>query len=135
MIAFWSDITDEGRHKFHEWHNREHSPERVKISGFLRTRSYRAERGAGRPAYLTLYEVTGAEVPSGPDYLAKLKAPTPWGTKSVHVFRDTARSRCSTEWSSGAGSGGLISTLRLDCGPHDETGRADLGSSRAKIAE
>lgn len=159
VVAIWNDITDEGRDNFYEWHNREHIPERVGIRGFLRGRRYRAEPGDGQPAYFTLYEVTDTEVLSGPDYLARLNAPTQWTTDSVRHFRNTARSLCATEWSHGAGSGGFIVTLRFDCDPvHDEPlmrrltdelhrllgqagiaaahiCRADLAASRAKTAE
>ena len=158
VVAIWNDITDEGRDNFYEWHNREHIPERVGIRGFLRGRRYRAEPGDGQPAYFTLYEVTGTDVLSGPDYLARLNAPTQWTTDSVRHFRNTARSLCATEWSHGAGSGGFIATLRFDCDPvHDESlmrrltdhlhrllgqpgiaaahiCRADLAASRAKTA-
>lgn len=159
VVAIWNDITEEGRDNFYEWHNREHIPERVGIRGFLRGRRYKAEAGDGRPAYFTLYEVAGADVLSGPDYLARLNAPTPWTNESVRHFRNTARSLCATEWSHGAGSGGYIATLRFDCEPvHDEAlmrrlveamqgllgeaaivaahiCRADLAASRAKTAE
>jgi hypothetical protein len=159
IVAIWNDITDEGRDNFYEWHNREHIPERVGIRGFLRGRRYRAEPGDGQPAYFTLYEVTDTDVLSGPEYLARLNAPTPWTTDSVRHFRNTARSLCGIEWTRGAGSGGFIATLRFDCDPaHDESVlrrlteafdrllgeaaivathvcRADLTASRAKTAE
>lgn len=115
VIAIWNDITDEGRANFYEWHDREHIPERVGIPGFLRGRRYIAL--SGTPEYFTLYEVHNKSVLTGPDYLARLNSPTEWTTRSVQHFRNTSRSLCDVELSLGAGSGGLIGTIRFDCDP------------------
>jgi hypothetical protein len=115
VIAIWNDITEEGRANFYEWHDREHIPERVGIPGFLRGRRYIAL--SGTPEYFTLYEVKGRSVLTGPDYLARLNSPTEWTTRSVQHFRNTSRSLCDVELSLGAGSGGVIGTIRFDCEP------------------
>jgi hypothetical protein len=158
VIAIWNDITDEGRANFYEWHNREHIPERVAIPGFLRGRRYVAIEGA--PEYFTLYEVTNADVLSSEAYLARLNAPTEWTSRSVQHFRNTARSLCRTDHSTGIGSGGYLGTLRFDCAPERDAalleriiaklfpaiaaspaivgahvGRADTTASTAKTAE
>lgn len=115
VIAIWNDITEEGRANFYEWHDREHIPERVGIPGFLRGRRYIAL--SGTPEYFTFYEVRDRSVLTGPDYLARLNSPTEWSTRSVQHFRNTSRSLCDVEVSLGAGSGGVIGTIRFDCEP------------------
>lgn len=157
MVAIWNDMTAEGRDNFTEWHNREHIPERLGIDGFLRGRRYIATTGT--PEYFTLYEVRDTDVLAGAPYLARLNNPTPWTTRSVAHFRNVARSLCRTDISSGAGSGGLLATLRFDCPTQHDTAlmswltatladlarrpgiaahhvcRADLAVSTAKTAE
>ena len=113
IIAIWNDITDEGRANFYEWHDREHIPERVGISGFLRGRRYIAVKGT--PEYFTLYEVADKSVLTGEDYTTRLNNPTEWTTRSVQHFRSTSRSLCDVRLSLGAGSGGFIGTIRFDC--------------------
>jgi len=120
VIAIWNDITDAGRENFYQWHEREHIPERVAITGFLRGRRYIALSGA--PAFYTLYEVRDRTVLSSPAYLERLNSPTEWTTRSVAHFRNTSRSLCDAVYSSGSGSGGVIGTIRFDCDPaHDAT--------------
>lgn len=158
FVAIWNDITDEGRSNFHEWHNREHIPERLGVPGFLRGRRYVAV--AGSPRYFTLYEVAEAAVLSSEAYLARLNAPTAWTTRSVAHFRNAARSLCRTDVSLGIGSGGFIAACGFDCDPGDDeallnrlaastlpqlvrsadivaahVGRADLAASRITTAE
>jgi hypothetical protein len=116
-----NDITDEGRENFYEWHDREHIPERVGISGFLRGRRYIAL--SGTPEYFTLYEVRDRSVLTAPDYLGRLNNPTEWTSRAVQHFRNTSRSLCDVEASMGKGSGGLIGTIRFDC---DLEGDADI---------
>ncbi len=120
VIAIWNDITDEGRANFYEWHDREHIPERVGTTGFLRGRRYIAL--SGTPEYFTLYEVQDRAVLTAPEYLARLNSPTEWTTRSVKHFLNTSRSLCDVELSLGAGSGGVIGTIRFECDPkHDAT--------------
>jgi hypothetical protein len=132
VIAIWNDITEEGRANFYEWHDREHIPERVGIPGFLRGRRYIAL--SGTPEYFTLYEVKDRSVLTGPDYLARLNSPTEWTTRSVQHFRNTSRSLCDVELSLGAGSGGVIGTIRFDCEPGLDTDILDK-LSRSTLPE
>ena len=91
-VAIWHDIAPEGREAFYAWHGREHMPERVGIPGFLRGRRYVALRGA--PEFFNLYETRSPAVVSGPDYLARLNAPTPWTLASVQ-HSATSPGRCA----------------------------------------
>ena len=109
-VAIWHDIAPEGRSAFYAWHGREHMPERVGIPGFLRGRRYVAIDGA--PEFFNLYETATRETVSGPDYLARLNAPTAWTSATIPHFRDVARSLCEVAVSVGEGQGGLIATFR-----------------------
>lgn len=111
-VAIWHDIAAEGREDFYAWHGSEHMPERAAIPGFLRGRRYVAIDG--RPEYFNLYETASTEVLSGPEYLARLNAPTPWTVSAVKHFRDVARSLCEVSASFGRGQGGLVATFRYD---------------------
>jgi hypothetical protein len=110
-VAIWHDLLPEARDDFHEWHNREHMPERVGIPGFRRGRRYVAISGA--PEYFNLYEADSPETLGGQDYLTRLNAPTPWTSRVVPSFRNVSRSICRVAWTQGVGSGGVMLTLRF----------------------
>jgi hypothetical protein len=112
VVAIWNGIRAEGREEFYEWHNREHMPERVGIPGFLRGRRYVAVDA--HPEFFTLYETASVAVLSGPDYLARLNAPTEWTRRATAHFTDTARSLCRVAISIGPGAGGWMLTWRYD---------------------
>jgi len=119
VVAIWNGIRPEARHEFYEWHSREHMPERAAVPGFRRGRRLIAERG--RPEWFTLYEVDRIETLAGPDYLARLNAPTEWTRRVVPSFTDVTRSLCRVMRSTGTGVGGYMATLRCDAAP----GRSD----------
>ena len=75
-VCIWHDLLPEARDDFHQWHNREHMPERVGIPGFRRGRRYVAV--GSTPEYFNLYEADSPEVLGGQDYLNRLNAPTEW---------------------------------------------------------
>jgi hypothetical protein len=109
-VAIWHDIAPEGRGEFYAWHGHQHMPERTGIPGFLRGRRYVAIDGA--PEFFNLYETVSRATVAGPDYLARLNAPTPWTTATVRHFRSVARSLCEVAASFGDGQGGLMATFR-----------------------
>ena len=110
-VAIWHDLVPAARDEFHEWHNREHMPERVGIPGFHRGRRY-AVIGAG-PEYFNLYEAASLETLAGADYLNRLNAPTAWTQRVVPSFRNVARAICRVAFTHGVGSGGVMLTLRF----------------------
>jgi hypothetical protein len=112
IVAIWHDLLPEARDEFYEWHGREHMPERLDIPGFRRGRRYVALQGA--PEFFNLYEADDAQVVSGPDYLARLNAPTPWTQRVVPSFRNVARGVGSVLFSGGVGQGAVMLTLRFD---------------------
>ncbi len=112
MIAIWNGVTPAARDDIYEWHNREHMPERVGISGFRRGRRYRAIEADVE--FFTLYETDTPLVHTGSDYIARLNDPTPWTRRSIAGFIDTSRSLCRVAASFGTGQGGLLVTYRYD---------------------
>ncbi len=109
-VAIWHDIAAEGRAEFYAWHGREHMPERTAIPGFLLGRRYVAVDG--EPEFFNLYETVSHLTLAGPDYLARLNAPTAWTVATVKHFRNVARSLCHVAASLGEGQGGLMATFR-----------------------
>jgi hypothetical protein len=126
-VAIWHDIAPEGRATFYAWHGEEHMPERAGIPGFLRGRRYVAV--AAEPEFFNLYETVSPRTVTGPEYLARLNAPTPWTKATVAHFRGVARSLCTVAASFGEGQGGLIATFRYAI---DD---ANAGAHRLRMAQ
>ena len=117
-VCIWHDLLPEARDDFHQWHNREHMPERVGIPGFRRGRRYVAVAST-TPEYFNLYEADSPEVLGGQDYLNRLNAPTEWTRRVVPSFRNVSRSICRVVYTDGVGQGGFMLTQRFDVGEHD----------------
>jgi hypothetical protein len=111
IVAIWHDIVLEAQPEFYEWHNREHMPERMGISGFRRGRRYTAIHG--RPQFFCFYEGDDLGVIAGPAYLERLNNPSEWTRKMMPHFRNMSRSVCNLRYSEGSGEGGFIATLRF----------------------
>ena len=118
-VCIWHDLLPDARDDFHQWHNREHMPERVGIPGFRRGRRYVAI--SGTPEYFNLYEADSAEVLGGQDYLNRLNAPTEWTRQVVPSFRNVSRSICRVVYTQGVGQGAFILTQRFDVGERDRS--------------
>jgi hypothetical protein len=89
LMAFWARIEESYLDRFRQWHNSEHMPERVSIPGFLAGQRYLGH-GTGN-FFLMMYETRDPGVLGGPDYLARLNAPTAWTRESLPHFREPAR--------------------------------------------
>jgi hypothetical protein len=111
-VCIWHDLAPEATDEFYQWHNREHMPERIGITGFLRGRRYIAVAGA--PAYFNLYEAENTDVLGGKDYLERLNRPTAWTRRVVPSFRRVSRSICRVAFSEGVGEGGFMLTQRFE---------------------
>ena len=118
-VCIWHDLLPEARDDFHQWHNREHMPERVGIPGFRRGRRYVAI--AGTPEYFNLYEADSAEVLGGQDYLNRLNAPTEWTRQVVPSFRNVSRSISRVVYTHGVGQGAFMLTLRFEVAQSDRS--------------
>ena len=125
-VAIWHDVAPEGIDEFYAWHGHEHMSERVSIPGFLRGRRYIAHRGDLQ--YFNLYEARAYEAVTGPDYQARLNAPTPWTLAAVKHFRRVARSICRVAATFGDGQGGLVATWRYDVSPDKSSVHTEIMS-------
>ena len=93
-LAIWSDLTPQDETDWAHWITREHAAERVGINGFLACRIFRA-LGVAVNRYFILYELENERVVGGPDYLARLNAPTPWSRRSKISATVSTRSATS----------------------------------------
>jgi len=134
FIIMWHDITPQGDDDYHQWHTRQHMPERLDHAGFRRSRRG-VNRGLGRQAYFTLYE--GDELASfvADDYAQSLNFPTPWTQSIAPHFRNFLRMACEVLETGGRGvGGGLVSLrLRLPTGMDEAAGQAALAPALAAI--
>ncbi|NOJ43807.1 hypothetical protein [Bradyrhizobium australiense] len=115
-LAIWSDLTPQDETDWAHWITREHAAERVGINGFLACRIFRA-LCASVNRYFILYELEDERVVGGPDYLARLNAPTPWSQRIMPRLRNFARGGGRVAASAGTGQGGIVAPLRLDTVP------------------
>lgn len=111
VLAIWNGIAAGYEGEFLEWHVKEHIPERVGVTGFLRGRRYFSVDGT--PAYFNFYETETYQVLSSEPYLARLNDPTPWTRKVVSNFKDTSRTICDVAHSAGRGVAAWIETIQL----------------------
>ena len=133
VVAIWNGIAPEGRATFYDWHVHEHIPERVGIPGFLRGRRFVTAGPDTAPEFFTLYEVTGPEVLTGPDYLARLNAPTAWTRQATAQFRDTTRAAAAVRASHGPGAGGMLLSLRFEAPEAAAAALGDLVAAAARL--
>jgi hypothetical protein len=114
FLGLWHDIeAGEAEAEYHEWHTREHMPERVSLPGFLRARRG-VDWNLAHQRYLTVYEGATLEAFRSPEYLERLNRPTAWSSKMAPHFRNFLRVACETVSTTGLGAGGAMATLRLD---------------------
>ena len=118
-VIVWNDITAELREDFFEWHPRQHMPERLAISGFLRGRRCIAVDASVE--FLTLYEVSGIEVLDSDAYRTRLANPTAWSLKVMPGFRNNVRGGCRVVYTRGPVMGGFVLTLRIEAADADRT--------------
>jgi len=115
-LAIWSDLAPEVETDWAHWITREHAEERVGINGFLACRIFRA-LGTAVNRYFILYELADENVVGGPDYLARLNAPTPWSQRVMPKLGNFARGGGRIAASAGLGQGGIVAPVRLDAAP------------------
>jgi hypothetical protein len=115
-LAIWSDLAPQDQTDWAHWITREHALERVGVPGFLACRIFRA-LGTAVNRYFILYELEDERVVGGPDYLARLNAPTPWSQRIMPLLGNFARGGGRIAASAGVGQGGIVAPLRLDAVP------------------
>lgn len=116
FLAIWSDLAPQDETDWIHWITREHAAERVNIDGFLACRIFRA-LGVTANRYFILYDLESPEVVGGPQYLARLDAPTPWTQRIMGRVRKFARGGGRVLASAGSGEGGILAVLPLDASP------------------
>jgi len=132
FLAVWNDAPAELEDEFNVWYMREHMPERVAVPGFLGGRRYIAwERSFHR--YFALYPTRTLSVLNGPDYLARLNAPSPWTQKMFPRLLNYVRGACRIIASRSEGVGGFIAAIRLSLSEFDRG--LEKSASMAAAAE
>lgn len=121
FLAIWSDVEPSQETDYLHWLTREHTAERVGVKGFLATRVFRA-LGTDIRRFFILYELETPEVLSGPDYLARLNAPTPWSQRIMPILGNFVRGGGRHAISTGIGQGGVIAAVPLHDVPPDGAG-------------
>lgn len=116
FLAIWSDLAPEDETDWAHWMMREHAAERLGVDGFLACRVFRALGGTAN-RYLILYELEIAGAVSGPSYLARLNAPTPWSQRVMPKLRNFVRGGGRVATSVGMGQGGILAALPLEAEP------------------
>jgi hypothetical protein len=117
-LAIWSDLAPEDETDWLHWMTREHSAERVGVTGFLACRIFRAY-GLSVRRYFILYELENAAVVGGPDYLARLNAPTPWSQRVMPRLKNFVRGGGTVVASAGIGQGGFLTVLPFEAADFD----------------
>jgi hypothetical protein len=109
-VAMWWNVAQDHQTEFHEWHSKEHLPERLSIPGFNRGSRWQRENGGD---FFVIYELAAYETLVSEAYLARLNNPTRWSKTMMPLHRDMVRSQCRVVASSGRGVATYMSTITL----------------------
>ncbi len=124
FLAIWSDIEPKVLTDYRHWLTREHTTERVTTKGFLAVRVFRADR-SDIDRFFILYELEAPEVLDGPDYMARLNAPTPWSQRIMPQLGNFIRGGGVMAARAGRGEASVIAALRLEQLPDQPQRLAD----------
>jgi hypothetical protein len=114
----WSDVDPRYRSQYYAWLTQEHQVRRMGIPGFLQGRRYSAIK-ASRDI-LNIYEVTGLEALTGPEYTFQTSNPTELARQAGKWVSNAVRGLAHVKLSLGRGTGGFVMTLRFDAQPGRE---------------
>lgn len=109
-VAMWWNVADDHLAEFHEWHSKEHLPERLGIAGFERGSRWQREGGG---QFFVMYELASCEVLVSKAYRERLDNPTRWSMTMMPLHRDMVRSQCRVVASHGRGVATFMNTIRL----------------------
>lgn len=104
LLAFWNDCMPD-RTDYHEWHTREHVPERLTLPGFIAARRYLKSHGS-LPSFFTLYSVESLDTLQSREYRSLLNNPTAWTNSMRRSLTHLLRLPCEILFTSGTGIGG-----------------------------
>lgn len=110
FLAIWSDVEAAQETDYLHWLTREHTAERMGVDGFLAVRVFRALLPQVN-RFLIVYELEAPEALSGPSYLARLNAPTPWSQRIMPILGNFRRGGGRRLTSQGSGRGGCVAAL------------------------
>jgi hypothetical protein len=102
----WSEVAEDDRSDFVEFHNREHLPERYGVPGFLRAGRYVAVNAG--TAFLTMYDIDEVATLTSGAYIERLNNPTPWTLRSLPKIRAGRRAVVRIDYRQGEARGGYI---------------------------
>ena len=124
ILIVWADIPVEVESDFNDWYSNEHLPDRIgRLPGFVRGRRFALtlEREAA-PKYLTLYDLTSAEVMLSPTHVELRKHRKPRDLKFVPLFRNTIKGICDVVGRVGeVGAGEWLVLLPVSAQSHSFT--------------
>jgi hypothetical protein len=109
-VVMWWNVADQHRTEFHEWHSKEHLPERLSIPGFHRGSRWQRE---GSGDFFVMYELEGYDTLTSSAYLERLNDPTPWSTKMMPLHTGMIRSQSRIVTSHGCGVATYAATIRF----------------------
>ena len=112
LLAIWSDIEPLQQTDYLHWLTREHVQERVGVDGFLSGRVFRCVE-LGRPRFFIVYELADTSALTGPSYMARLNAPTPWSQRIMPILQNFVRGGGTVKARAGLGRGGVVAPLRF----------------------
>lgn len=112
FLAIWSDVEAAQETDYLHWLTREHTAERLGVDGFMAVRVFKAiDDRINR--FLIVYELDMPDALSGPSYLARLNAPTPWSQRIMPILQNFMRGGGRRRLSVGSGRGGYVAALPL----------------------
>jgi hypothetical protein len=115
FLAIWSDVTRERETDYLHWLTREHTSERLGVSGFRCVSVFRARR-QDVCRYFIHYQLASPDVLASDAYLERLNAPTPWTQRIMPTLGQFARGGGRVIAEAGQGHGCVLSVAKLDHG-------------------
>ncbi|MGE4218374.1 MAG: hypothetical protein AB7G39_02910 [Alphaproteobacteria bacterium] len=107
-----ADMAPETDYDFNEWYNREHVPERLGITGFIRGRRFVALTDSG-PQYATLYETETPEAFTTEEYVGYVENPDENARHFLPKFSGITRTIGRIRHTVGRGDGGVVAFMPL----------------------
>lgn len=125
FLAIWSDVATESEVDYLHWLTREHTQERLGVTGFTAVRVFRLLRG-DLCRYFIRYALRSADVLSSHAYLSRLNDPTPWSQRIMPSLGNFIRGGGTVRARAGSGQGGLLAIAKFN---------EDLPSDGADLAQ
>jgi hypothetical protein len=112
FLAIWSDVSPDQETDYLHWLTREHTAERLGVTGFLGVRVYRSLK-PDVCRYFIHYQLADADVLGSDAYLARLNAPTPWSQRIMPILGNFARGGGAVLARAGLGEGSTLAAIKL----------------------